>query len=140
MNLLVSACIAFFIVFPIYLIASAIASRPSKQKAEQEELEKLAIARGHVVTAKLVKIQSHSVRPASSFSNHDCMGIYKYTYNGKNYRYTFQADNPPGMLTLYFVDNPRKATVARALKKKGAPWPIIYAIIVAIVYMLMKIA
>lgn len=138
MDLFISACFALFLVLPIYLIATAIASRPSKEKAEREELERLAVDRGHVVTAKLVKIQSFSVRPASSFSNHESMGIYSYTYNGKQYRYTYQSDDPPGRLTLYFVDNPRKATVAKALKKKGAPWPVIYAIVVAVVYMLMQ--
>lgn len=138
MNLLISACFAFFIILPFYLIVSAIESRPRKREAEREELKNLAIARGHVVNAKLVKIQSNSVRTASSFSNHDSMGIYTYTYNGRKYKFTFQADNPPASMTLYFVDNPRKATVDRALKKKGPPWKIIYAIMLVVVYMLMK--
>lgn len=46
------------------------------------------------------------------------MGIYEYFYNGKRYKYTFQTDNPAGSLTLYFVDDPKTATVERALEKK----------------------
>jgi hypothetical protein len=138
MDILISACFAFFLVFPVYIIVSAVQSSPSKREKEREELKKLAIERGHVVTAELVKIQSDSVQSASSSFRHNSMGIYKYIYNGKKYRFTYQSDNSPGSITLYFVSNPRKATVARALKRKRAPWLIIYAVAVAIMYMLVN--
>ena len=137
MILLISACIAFFLVFPVYLIVETVEDHRRRKTREWETLQQIAIDRGHVVTAELVHIQANSVRTSTSFSNHDSMGIYKYVYNGKRYRYTFQSDDPKPTMTLYFLDNPRKATVGRALKRKGVSWPIVYAIVLGIVYWLM---
>ena len=65
------------------------------------------------------------------------MGFYKYEYKGRTYKYQFQvgtAETPPFTLKLYFVKNPRKATVDEALTAMTVNWPLVYIIVAAIIY------
>ena len=141
MRLFLSAFIAFLIVFPIAMIKHAINSNPKKEKAESEQLTKIAIERGHVVTAKLIKIQTFSATNPDTINNFETLGIYEYFYNGKRYKYRYHDDDPEYTKTLYFVDSPRKATVARALKKESkVSWPVKYLIVLAVVYWIVGIS
>lgn len=137
MRLFLSAFIAFLIVFPIGMISVLVKVNPKKEKAESERLKKIAIERGHVVTAKLVKIQAFSATNPFTINKTETLGIYEYFYNGKRYKYRYHDDDPEYTKTLYFVDSPRKATVARALKKESkVSWPVVYLIVLAVVYLI----
>ena len=144
MRLFLSVIISFFIVFPIAMIEHGKDFTPKGRKQreqEREELKKLAIERGHVVTAKLIKIQTFSDVNPMTHRSFESEGIYEYFYNGKRYKYHFGSDDPEYTMTLYFVDNPRKATIASSLKRDPiAPWPVVYLIVLAIVYWIMSIS
>lgn len=140
MRLFLSAFIAFLIVFPIGMINAAIKANPKKSKEESAELQKIAIARGHVVTAKLIKTQTFSAVNPISINNFETTGIYEYFYNGKRYKYSFRDDHPEITLTLYFVNDPRKAAVSGALKRESkVSWPIVYLIVTAVIYLFMSL-
>lgn len=140
MRLFLSAFIAFLIVFPVAMIKSAIDANPKKRENERREFKKIAIERGHVVTAELIKIQTFSNRSSYSINSFETVGIYEYFYNGKRYKYHFRSDNPKETLTLYFVDNPRKATVDTALKRETKiSWPVKYLIVVTVIFLLMSL-
>lgn len=123
------AFVAFMIVFPIRMISHARSNNPKKSKAEADRLKKLAIQRGHVVTAELVGWENDRVDRLYSASRCDRLAVYKYTYQGKTYKFRYRDDNPDLELTLYFLKNPRKATVAGALQEKKVPWVLIYLVL-----------
>ena len=124
------ACI---LVFPFHVIYSAVLNGKKKRTSAKET----AISRGHVVTAFLQKtslpvtIPKHGKAPV-------CCGWYEYKYKGKKYKYRFWADNPPEKLTLYFLKNPRKATVEGSLAQTSVRWPVIYAIVTLIMYLITR--
>lgn len=128
--IVLSLVATFFTLFPIYMIKeSIVAANPKKRQAERERLKQLAIERGHVVTANLIKIQTFSDVNDNGFNRLESSGIYEYFYDGKRYKYSFRDDDPELTLTLYFVNDPRKATVAGALKKEPKiPFLIVFII------------
>ena len=138
MRLFLSAFIAFLIVFPITMITIGIRQNPKKRRAEAEMLKKLAIERGHVVTANRIKIKTFSAVSTKNSTNHyTTSGIYEYFYNGKRYIYKFHDDSPAMEMTLYFVSDPRKAAVAGALSTdRKVLWPFAYMAVLAVVYLL----
>ena len=132
MQLYMSCFMAFVFVFPAYLIWVQVTGTQKRVKLAKEK----AIARGHVVTARRYKMSSlvDDVPGESAGPKH--LGKYKYVYNGKTYKYRSWDYNPPMELTLYFIDNPRKATTAGNLVDSKINWPLIYLIVVGIIYFL----
>lgn len=83
---------------------------------------------GHIVEAHLQKkgtIMNHT--PNGVFSTMKEIGTYSYQVNGKKYVYqhitTLGLDDT---LTLYYIKNPRKATVGGDLGNWESPWLKIY--------------
>ena len=125
-----SAFLACIFVFPVHLISSAISgSTKNKRKA----LEK-AIFQGHIVTARLVKTGMLRFDIAGRKNGPARLGKYVYQYNGKKYKYRYYALTPPSTLKLYFLRNPRKATVDKALSNSNCNWFLIYASVAALFY------
>lgn len=129
MKIFYGLIVAFFVVFISYFISHAVNDTKKKRETAVEE----AIRAGHAVTAELVKCRA-AREMLTEFSS--SMGIYRYKYKGKSYKYRFIADNPPSTLKLYFVKNPRKATVAESLSTKERNWPVIYIVVAAVLYLL----
>lgn len=138
MRLFLSAFIAFFLVFPVAMIKSAIDANPKKRKAEQERLLQLAIKRGHVVEAEFVKLQAFSFDRPDTLMQTGQVAIYEYQFGGRKYKFRVRTDDVSPFLTLYFVSNPRKAALAGALSDSKVSWPVVYAIAVAIIYLFVK--
>lgn len=132
MQIFYSLVAAFFVVFIAYLISHSKNVTKKKKEAAVEE----AIRAGHTVNAVLTKRRATRKKIPGTHEFWSSIGYYKYEYNGKSYTYKYWADNPPSTLKLYFVKNPAKATVAGALSPVTANWPLIYAIVTAVLYFL----
>lgn len=121
-----SLVMAAVFVFPAYLFSSMITGSP---KRNQKAVAK-AIERHHVVTATLIKAGPLVFDvPGVTAPGPHRRGVYEYTYKGRRYKYYFWANNPPSRLTLYFLKNPKKATVDKALFDSETSWMRIYLII-----------
>jgi len=129
MAIFVSLFAACVIVFPIYLIHSAIFGRKNKEKALKK-----AVDRGNVVEAVLVKNSSPYESPIATSSRYVRRCVYEYTYRGKKYKYRCELELPADTLTLYFVDNPRKAVRKGELDDSKVCWPLIFGIVALIAY------
>lgn len=102
----------------------------------REKLRENAKKKGHVVQATLQK--HHNIRrydtgfgPMSTMKE---FGTYTYSVNGKQYKY--QHITTRGLhdnLTLYYIKNPRKATVGGDLGNWETPWFKIYLIVSLVV-------
>lgn len=102
----------------------------------REKLREKAKEKGHVVQATLQK--HHNIRrydtgfgPMSTMKE---FGTYTYSVNGKQYKY--QHITTRGLhdnLTLYYIKNPRKATVGGDLGNWETPWFKIYLIVSLVV-------
>lgn len=98
----------------------------------REKLREKAKEEGHVVQATLQK--HHNIRrydtgfgPMSTMKE---FGTYTYSVHGKQYKY--QHITTRGLhnnLTLYYIKNPRKATVGGDLGNWETPWFKFYLII-----------
>lgn len=123
-----AACV---IVFPTYLITSAVKGTDR----QQDKVVEKAISQGHVVTAVLRKCAgSRGEVPGMQSTRFARLGIYDYEYGGKRYQYKYYSENPPKTLTLYFLKNPKKAAVKGALTNTNVCWPLIYAAVAFAVY------
>lgn len=130
MEIFYSLVAAFFIVFIVYLFSHSINNNPKKMEAALEK----AIISGHRVTASLYKRRATRKSIPGTHAFWSSIGYYKYEYKGKIYKYKYWADNPPATLTLYFVKNPAKATVAGAFNSVNTNWTLVYIIISALLY------
>ena len=130
MQIFYSLVAAFFIVFIVYLFSHSINNNPKKREAALEK----AISSGHRVTASLYKRRATRKAIPGTHEFWSSIGYYKYEYKGKTYKYKYWADNPPTTLTLYFVKNPAKATVAGAFNSVNTNWPLVYIIVAAVLY------
>lgn len=98
----------------------------------REKLREKAKEEGHVVQATLQK--HHNIRrydtgfgPMSTMKE---FGTYTYSVNGKQYKYQhITARGLHNNLTLYYIKNPRKATVGGDLGNWETPWFKFYLII-----------
>ena len=121
-----SLFMAAVFVFPVYLFSSTIAGLPNRNKKAVDK----AIEKGHVVTAKLIKTGPILFDvPGQTTRGPYQEGVYEYTYKRRRYKYRFISDSPPSQLTLYFLSNPRKATVGKALIDSETNWIRIYLIV-----------
>lgn len=130
-QLLLSLCAAFAFVFPSYLITSAVRGSKRQQKKAVEK----AISRGNVVTATLKKsVGTRGEVPGVQYTRNAQLGIYEYEHGGRKYRYKFYADKLPKTLELYFLKQPRKATVKGAMVNSNVCWPLVYLVFTLLVY------
>ncbi len=130
MTLYYSLFMGFVFTFPAYLITAGIAG--SKERKEAALLK--AISRGHVVTAVYKKHLSSSVPVPASKGHKTSSALYEYEYKGKTYRYHYSNDNLPNTLKLYFLKNPRKATVRSSLIDSEIDWLQVYVIVSAVIW------
>ena len=62
------------------------------------------------------------------------MGTYSYEVNGKSYRYRLMSTTDiPETITLYYIKNPRKATLVHDLGTWEFPWLKYYLVIALVV-------
>ena len=62
------------------------------------------------------------------------MGTYSYEVNGKSYRYRLLSTTGiPETITLYYIKNPRKATLDNDLGNGESPWLKYYLVIALVV-------
>ena len=62
------------------------------------------------------------------------MGTYSYEVNGKSYRYRLVSTTGiPETITLYYIKNPRKATLPLELGIFESPWLKYYLVIALVV-------
>ncbi|MBP3477219.1 MAG: hypothetical protein J6K48_13045 [Lachnospiraceae bacterium] len=98
----------------------------------RENLRKEAIRKGHVIEASLQK-SYNAAEPDTEFGNVGTMediGVYHYQYNGKTYKYrAITSKGLSSKITLYYIKNPRRATVACDLGNWETPWFRFYLII-----------
>lgn len=121
-------------IFPIYLISKQF----SMSSRKQEKAKKKAIERGHVVLAHLVKVYMASRdNPRRSIDQHS-EAVYSYEYNGKKYKYSAFSDAPPQTLQLYFLTNPKKASIEGDIPLTKFPWPVAYAIVAVLSYLVVR--
>lgn len=124
--------IASIVVTPIFCLLRTIFFVPFIR----EKLRKEAIRKGHVIEASLQK-SYNAVKHDTEFGNVgtiEDIGVYHYEYNGKTYKY--QATTSKGLsskITLYYIKNPRKATVSMDLGNWEIPWLRFYLIIALVI-------
>lgn len=122
---------AVAIVFPWYIISTKLNLLPKRQ----EEARQKAMERGHVVTATFVRSYGRDV----DNPNLPSQCLYRYTCNGKSYKYTVFTDDPPRELTLYYMRNPRKAAEGDAINASEKPWFLRFLIVAAIIIFIAKV-
>jgi len=84
-----------------------------------------AAARGHVVTAYLVRSYDKVGGEAGGpiYSANTEYGVYRYTYNGRNYTYHASTTrNLPEQIILYFDKRPRKACLESEFGLSETRW------------------
>ena len=114
---------------PIVMLLRAIFVLPFLRKGYKER----AIEKGNVIQAKLVK--HHNVYKHNSTINRkqisaEQLGVYEYEYKGKKRKYYCSSfNNLNDTITLYYIKNPKKATVARDLGTREVPWIKTYLIL-----------
>ena len=88
----------------------------------QKKLLAKAKENGHVIKAKLQKKYREPSRIGAGHTSAE-VGIYAYEYNGRTKRY--RATSSWGLsdtINLYYIKNPRKATLERYLGMTEVPW------------------
>lgn len=90
-----------------------------------KKLVERAKSKGNVITARLVdhySLNNHSGNHIKMTGEE--MGIYEYEINERKYKYRFMSFNAlPQELTLYYLNNPKKATVPSELFiRQRSPW------------------
>lgn len=136
-DIVISIIFACMIVFPFFIVSLARAKSPKRCEAALNK----ALSKGHVVTAVLKKRRGSVSDPYSrSRRGRVGMGIYEYTYKGRNYKYKLYDDSLPSTVKLYFTKSPRKAVQAAALGRSDICWPLIIAVIACVIYMCGKLS
>ncbi|MBE6139629.1 MAG: hypothetical protein E7174_03945 [Firmicutes bacterium] len=113
---------------PIFIFLRKIIYGPTINKKLLEKVKE----KGNVVVAKLVKhYDQYNHSGAYKNVSGKEIGIYEYEVNGRKYKYRFITIN--GLqeeLTLYYLKNPRKASVAKELFiTQRSPWMLSFLII-----------
>lgn len=122
--------VASLAITPVFWLLRAWFYVPFIRKSLQEEAER----KGNVVEAHL--LESHGYIDSNGMPTMDEVGKYSYEVNGKSYRYRLMSTTGiPETITLYYIKNPRKATLAHDLGTWEFPWLKYYleiALVVAI--------
>lgn len=120
--------VASLAITPVFCLLRKLFFVPFIRKSLREKAER----KGHVVEAHLLK--SHNIRNHNTdgvpLPTMEDMGIYSYEVNGKTYRYRLLSTTGiPQTITLYYIKQPRKATLANDLGNWESPWLKFYLII-----------
>lgn len=119
--------VASLLITPIFCLLRKIFFVPFIRKRLIEKAKQ----RGHVVEAHLQK--SHNIMDHSgsvALPTMRDMGTYTYQVNGKEYTYRhITANGLHDTLILFYIKNPRKATVGGDLGNWESPWFKYYMII-----------
>ena len=124
--------VASLAITPLFCLLRMLFYVPFIRKSLQEEAER----KGNVVEAHLLK--SHDIRTYDAdgigMPTMEEMGTYSYEVNGKPYRYRLMSTTGiPETITLYYIKNPRKATLAHDLGTWESPWLKYYLVIALVV-------
>ena len=120
--------VASLVITPVFCLLRILFYVPFICKSLQEEAER----KGNVVEAHLLK--SHGIRDGNGMPTMEEMGTYSYGVNGKSYRYRLMSTTGiPETITLYYIKNPRKATLAHDLGTWEFPWLKYYLVIALVV-------
>ena len=124
--------VASLVITPVFWLLRTLFYVPFICKSLQEEAER----KGNVVEAHLLK--SHDIRTYDAdgigMPTMEEMGTYSYEVNGKSYRYRLMSTTGiPETITLYYIKNPRKATLAHDLGTWEFPWLKYYLVIALVV-------
>lgn len=120
--------VASLVITPVFCLLRILFYVPFIRKSLQEEAER----KGNVVEAHLLK--SHGIRDGNGMPTMEEMGTYSYEVNGKSYRYRLMSTTGiPETITLYYIKNPRKATLAHDLGTWEFPWLKYYLVIALVV-------
>ena len=134
-TLFISAFVSLMIMLPVFIIRSLIAVNIKKPGKAVE----MAKARGHVVTANLVKVQWSVPDNLDDVTDRYSVGVYEYVYRGRKYKYKNTCMEPPEEVTLYFINNPRHAGSEGELKIMNSnllkTYLIVFAILFAVFYL-----
>lgn len=134
MRFLIYLFAAAAIVFPCFIISKTFERLPKRQDKAKEE----AIKKGNVVEATLERTYwRNGGTEKDQHRENQC--DYVYEVNGKQYKYTIYNNNPPSVLRLYYLKNPRKAAVQGAIDVSGKPWLLRFAIVAAIITVIAEI-
>ena len=120
--------VASLAITPVFWLLRAWFYVPGICKSLQEEAER----KGKVVEAHL--LESHDCRDSNGMPTMDEAGTYSYEVNGKSYRYRLVSTTGiPETITLYYIKNPRKATLPLELGIFEFPWLKYYLVIALVV-------
>ena len=120
--------VASLAITPVFWLLRAWFYVPGIRKSLQEEAER----KGNVVEAHL--LESHDCRDSNGMPTMDEAGTYSYEVNGKSYRYRLVSTTGiPKTITLYYIKNPRKATLPLELGIFESPWLKYYLVIALVV-------
>ena len=120
--------VASLAITPLFCLLRKLFYVPFIRKSLQEKAER----KGNVVEAHLLK--SHDIRDSNGMPTMEEMGTYSYEVNGKSYRYRLLSTmGIPKTITLYYIKNPRKATLANDLGNWESPWLKYYLVIALVV-------
>ena len=119
--------VASLAITPLFCLLRKLFYVPFIRKSLREKAER----KGNVVEAHLLK--SHNADGIGMPTMED-MGTYSYEVNGKSYRYRLLSTTGiPKTITLYYIKNPRKATLANDLGNWESPWLKYYLVIALLV-------
>lgn len=124
--------VASLAITPLFCLLRKLFYVPFIRKSLQEKAER----KGNVVEAHLLK--SHNIRNYDAdgigMPTMEDMGTYSYEVNGKSYHYRLLSTmGIPKTITLYYIKNPRKATLANDLGNWESPWLKYYLVIALVV-------
>lgn len=130
--------VASLVITPVFCLLRILFYVPFIRKSLQEEAER----KGNVVEAHLLK--SHGIRDGNGMPTMEDMGTYSYEVNGKSYRYRLLSTTGiPKNITLYYIKNPRKATLANDLGNWESPWLryyLIISVLIAVVTIILELS
>ena len=126
---------AFLIVFPIFIIKiGKTNSREYQQKAMAQ-----AISKGHFVEAERCKMYAPALENPGKPLDSASRTIYKYEVGGKTYKYRTWYTDPPYYLTLYYLDDPKKAGSEGNIPGDYTKLIIIFLFVVVLLYFIQSV-
>lgn len=134
--------VASLAITPLFCLLRKLFYVPFIRKSLQEKAER----KGNVVEAHLLK--SHNIRNYDAdgigMPTMEDMGTYSYEVNGKSYRYRLLSTTGiPKNITLYYIKNPRKATLDNDLGNGESPWLryyLIISVLIAVVTIILELS
>lgn len=122
---------ALIILFPFYIFTVYRDASGKRQKSMVES----AIQKGNVVKAIKIKQGAYNSE-GPDYMRGKYRAVYEYRVKGKKYKFILWDSTPPLELTLYYLKNPRKATLSGAMSSEKTNWPLMVLIVTALLYCL----